>query len=154
VHFATTLFPRIRERLPHARFIIAGSQPPRAVRDLASPDIVVAGFVDDLTEHYETCRVFVVPIRFAAGISMKLTEAMSAGIPAVVSAVGAAGLDLRDGREALIARSDDEFVDKVVQAYEDEPLWTTLQRTAQDYIRGRCAPDVMRVTLVDALGGP
>lgn len=154
VHFATTMFPKIRERLPHARFIIAGSQPPSAVRDLASPDIVVAGFVDDLTEHYETCRVFVVPIRFAAGISMKLTEAMSAGIPAVVSTVGAAGLDLRDGREALIARSDDEFVDKVVQAYEDEPLWTTLQRAAQDYIRGRCGPDVMRATLVDALGGP
>lgn len=153
VHFATTLFPKIRERLPDARFVIAGSQPPGRVRDLASPHVTVAGYVEDLTEHYERCRLFVVPIRFAAGISMKLTEAMSAGIPAVVSEVGAAGLDLQDGREALIARSDAEFVDKVVQAYGDESRWTALQRGAAEYIRRRCAPEAMRATLVRALGG-
>jgi len=31
----------------------------------------------------------------------------------------------------LIAHRDDDFVDKVVQLYEDEPLWTTVQRAAQ-----------------------
>jgi GT2 family glycosyltransferase/glycosyltransferase involved in cell wall biosynthesis len=153
VHFAKTLFPRIRERLPDARFMIVGSQPPVVVRDLASPAVGVAGYVEDLTEHYETCRVFVVPTRFAAGISLKLIEAMSAGIPAVVSVVAAAGLDLQDDREALIAPDDDAFVDKVVQAYEDEPVWTALQRGAAEYVRRRCAPDVMRAALVDALGG-
>ena len=72
----------------------------------------------------------------------------------MVSTVGAAGLDLCDGREALIAQSDDQFVEKVVQLYEDESLWVTLQRAAQDYIRRHCAPEVMRKTLADALSGP
>ncbi len=110
--------------------------------------------MEDLTEYYERCRVFVAPTQFGAGISLKLIEAMSYGIPAVVSTVGAAGLDLYDGREALIAQSDDQFVEKVVQLYEDESLWTTLQRAAQDYIRRHCDPEVMRKTLAGVLSGP
>jgi glycosyltransferase involved in cell wall biosynthesis len=154
VHFATTLFPRIRERLPHARFVVVGVQPPSIVQDLASPHVVVSGYVEDLTEPYERCRVFVAPLRFGAGISLKLLEAMSYGLPAVVSPVGAAGLDLRDGREALIAQSDDQFVDKVVQLYEDASLWTTVQSAAQEYIKRECAPDVMRGRLTAALRAP
>ena len=154
LYFATTLFPRIRQRLPDSRFVVVGTQPPSSIQDLTSRHIIVAGYVEDLTEYYERCRVFVVPLQFGAGISLKLIEAMSYGIPAVVSTVGAAGLGLGDGREALIAQSDDEFVEKVVQLYEDESLWATVQRAAQDYIRRRCASEVMRNKLADALSGP
>jgi hypothetical protein len=51
-------------------------------------------------------------------------------------------------------QSDDQFVEKVVQLYEDESLWATLQHTAQDYIRRHSDPEVMRKTLADALSGP
>jgi len=150
-HFAATLFPSVRRRLPDCRFVIVGSEPPRSVQELASPHVVVTGYVEDLKGYYEACRAFVVPLRFGAGISLKLVEAMSHGIPAVASTVAAAGLGLEDGREALIARSDDEFVDKVVRLYEDETLWSEVQRAAQDYIRVHCSDDVMRAKLADAL---
>jgi GT2 family glycosyltransferase/glycosyltransferase involved in cell wall biosynthesis len=151
LYFATTLFPRIRHRLPGCRFVIAGSQPPASVRDLAGPDIVVTGYVEDLTTYYERCRVFVVPLRFGGGISLKLIEAMSEGIPAVVSRFGGVGLDLDDGREALVAERDDEFVDKVVRLYEDEVLWTTVQRAAQRYVRRNFSRDAMRDQLANLL---
>ena len=134
--------------------MVVGTQPPGRIQGLASPHIVVTGYVEDLTEYYEKCRVFVVPVQFGAGISLKLIEAMSYGIPVVVSTVGAAGLHLDEGREALIAESDDEFVEKVVRLYEDESLWATVQRAGQDYVRRHCAPDAMRKRLADALSDP
>jgi glycosyltransferase involved in cell wall biosynthesis len=152
MHFAHHVFPAIRQRVPDCRFVIVGAEPPGVVRRLASPHIVVAGYVDALEEYYDKCRVFVVPLRFGAGISLKLIEAMSQGIPAVVSTVGATGLGLEDGREALIACDDGEFVDKVVELYEDEALWGAVQRAAQDFVRRQYSSDVMRRRLAEALG--
>ncbi len=63
----------------------------------ASDSIVVTGYVPDLADYYQSCRVFVAPLRFGAGISYKLTEAMSHGIPSVVSPLVAEGLMLTDG---------------------------------------------------------
>jgi glycosyltransferase involved in cell wall biosynthesis len=152
VHFARDLFPAIRERLPDCRFVIVGAEPPDVVHRLAAPHVVVAGYVEDLEEYYEKCRVFVVPLRFGAGISLKLVEAMSQGIPSVVTTVGATGLGLADGSEALIARDDREFIDKVVDLYEDEARWTAVQRAAQDYVERRYSSDVMRQRLAEVLG--
>ena len=84
------------------------------IQRLASPHVEVTGFVEDLTKYYEMCRIFVVPLRFGAGINYKLTEAMSYGIGAVGSRIMAQGLDVQNGREVLIAENDDDFVDKVV----------------------------------------
>ena len=72
-------------------------------------------------------------------------------IPTVVSAAGATGLDLEDGREALIAQDDDQFVDKVVQLYGQERLWNAVQGAAQHYIRRHYSPGSMRKQLADVL---
>ena len=77
---------------------------------------------------------------------------MSQGIPAVVTTVGATGLGLEDRREALIARNDGEFIDKVIELYEDETLWVAVQRAAQDHVRRQYSSDVMRRRLAEAIG--
>jgi O-antigen biosynthesis protein len=151
LHFAKKLFPKIHKRLPDCRFIVVGSHPPASIQGLASECIIVTGFVEDVKDYYEKCRLFVVPLRFGAGISLKLTEAMGYGIPAVVLPFPAAGLGLQDGREVLIAKDDDEFVAKVVQLYEDERLWFTVQQSAQDYIRQHCSPEAMKQELSDII---
>jgi len=151
IHFATKVFPAICEKLPDCRFVIVGSQPPESVRKLASRDVVITGFVEDLREYYETCRVFVVPLRFGAGLNYKLTEAMSYGIPSVISVVAAQGLDVQSEREVLIAQDDDEFAEKTIRLYTDEALWHEVQREAQRYIRDKCAPEIMKQKLAEII---
>jgi len=152
LHFATEVFPKIRKRLPNIRFIVVGSNPPKAIQELYSESITVTGFVQDLREYYEKCRICVVPLRFGAGINYKLTEALSYGIPAVVSKQGASGLNLTDGQQVLIAENDEEFVQKVIQLEQDEKLWHKLQKSGQQYIRDHCSPEVMRENLYKILG--
>lgn len=132
--------------------IVAGSTPPERIRRCASSSIVITGYVEDLLDYYDSCRVFVVPLRFGAGINYKLTEAMSYGIPAVVSPLAANGLALRDGNEVFVGAEPAEFVHKVEELYTNESLWKQIQSRAQDYIRETFAPEFTRSQLESILG--
>ena len=67
---------------------------------------------------------------------MKLIEAMSFGVPSVVSELTASQLDLTDGPEVLVAKSTEEFVQKVIKLYRNEKLWYKIQqRNAIEYVR-------------------
>ncbi len=69
---------------------------------------------------------------------MKLIEAMSFGVPSVVSELTASQLDLTDGTEVLVAKSTEEFVQKVIKLYQNEKLWYKIQqRNAIEYVRVR-----------------
>ena len=69
---------------------------------------------------------------------MKLIEAMSFGVPSVVSELTASQLDLTDGPEVLIAKSTEEFVQKVIKLYQNEKLlYKIQQRNAIEYVRVR-----------------
>lgn len=150
-HFVEHLFPRILQALPDCRLFVVGSQPPASIARLASANIVITGFVPSLRQYYEQCRVFVAPIRFMAGISLKLIEAMSYGIPTVASSIAASGLKLRDGAETLVAQDDDDFITKVLELYVNETRWYEIQHSAQNYIRDRCSPETMRRQLAAIL---
>ena len=69
---------------------------------------------------------------------MKLIEAMSFGVPSVVSELTASQLDLTDGPEVLVAKSTEEFVQKVIKLYRNEKLlYKIQQRNAIEYVRVR-----------------
>jgi len=69
---------------------------------------------------------------------LKLIEAMSFGVPSVVSELTASQLDLTDGPEVLVAKSTEEFIQKVIKLYQNEKLWYKIQqRNAIEYVRVR-----------------
>lgn len=146
-YFAKTIFPHIKKKIPEIHFIIAGSNAPNSVWQLASESVSVLGYVQDLRELYAKARVFVVPIRFGAGAMWKVTEAMSLGLPCVLSAVAAEGLEIKDREEALIARDDGEFIEKTIQLYNDKALWADVRRQALDYVATNCDPTGMEEKL-------
>ncbi len=109
------------------------------------------GDLKDLRELYDSRRVFVAPIRFGAGIMLKLVEAMAAGLPCVVSATGAHGLSLTDEQEALVARSDDDFVEKTVRLYGDAQLWSHIRKGELEFVEKNFGPANMEKNLDDFL---
>jgi glycosyltransferase involved in cell wall biosynthesis len=146
LYFAKEVFPKLREAIS-CRFFITGLNPPDSIKKLSSSSVIVTGYVKDLREYYDKCRVFVVPHRYSAGISWKLQEAMSYGIPSVVSELTASQLDLTDGNEVLIAKNTDEFVQKIIKIYQDEKLWYQLQQNALKYIHRTCNSETMKTAL-------
>ncbi len=147
IYFAKTMLPRIRERIPGCQLTVAGSNPPASVRRLASSFVKVTGYLKDLRKLYESCRIFVSPTRFAAGMMWKVTEAMSYGIPCVLSAVAAQGMEISDGKEALVASDEKDFIEKTLRLYQDETLWSRIRERELEYIAKSCDPAALEKSL-------
>ena len=103
--------------------------------------------MEDLSQYIKSCRVNVVPTRYAAGIPLKLLEAMSYGIPTVASSIIAGQLHLADSQQVLIAQNKEEFASKVIQLYSDEELWKKLQTNSINYIKDNYSREVMTKSL-------
>lgn len=67
------------------RLHVVGRVESAEIEALASDRVVLHGVVEDLQPLYGRCRVFVAPTRYAAGIPLKVVEAMGEGIPCVVT---------------------------------------------------------------------
>jgi hypothetical protein len=76
---------------------IVGADPPATIRSLATDDLVIAGFVPDLTPYLEGCRVSISPLRYGAGVKGKVNQAMSAGLPVVATTPSIEGMHLTPG---------------------------------------------------------
>jgi len=122
------IWPLIKNRLDKAKLYIIGSGPPEEIKKLASDDVKVTGFVQDLEPYYSDCTVNLAPLRFGAGVKGKITQSLAMGLPVVTTTVGAEGMELADGQNCMIADTPDEFAKKAVQVYTDKELWGTLSR--------------------------
>jgi glycosyltransferase involved in cell wall biosynthesis len=147
--FLDHVFPEVERELG-CTFRVVG-RAPEVLRARASSSVEFTGFVPDLGPEYERHRVFVVPHQFSAGIAYKLDEAMSRGIPAVVSELTARQLGLVDGEMVLVGRTPEEFARKIVELYRDPELWARLRHNALYHVADRCDPGKVKATLMNAL---
>src|SRR5262249_10860428 len=131
-------------------FLVAGVGASPEVQRAAAEHhecVTLLGFIDDLASFYDRCRVFVAPHRFAAGIPLKVVEAMANGVPCVISPLLAEQLGVTDDVEALVAADPEEFAQQIKRLYGDAALWQRIQRRAFRMIRERFDPAIMREVL-------
>ncbi|OYV66644.1 MAG: glycosyl transferase family 2, partial [Deltaproteobacteria bacterium 21-66-5] len=105
VYFLKEIMPGLRERLPGVKLHIFGSNMTDRLREMATEDVVIEGFVERVEEVYDRCRVFVAPLLSGAGIKGKVIGALAAGTPSVVSPLAAEGVGVSAGVEAIVAES-------------------------------------------------
>ena len=126
--FVFSVMPHLRRLLSGVRFYIVGSKPPAEIQLLASEDVIVTGFVENLEPLLDRMRVSVAPLRYGAGIKGKIGTALASGLPVVATSLAAEGMSLIDGETILIADDPENFAQKVSQLYNDETLWYRLSR--------------------------
>lgn len=144
------ILPAIRhENICHVTIVgMDASEAMRAAATEAGNAVTLTGYVEDLAPVYRKSRVFVSPHRWAAGIPLKVIEAMSFGVPCVVSKLLAEQLEITDGNEALVAATPDDFAEKIGRLLRDDDLWREIQRNACAFVQDRYDPTIMRERLV------
>ena len=136
--FYQQVFPLVRNRVPTARFIIAGYGPPLELTSLtADPQVEVTGFVDDLDRCHKEAAVFVAPILTGGGIIVKLLDALAAGTPTVSTTFGNEGVGALPGRDLLVADSPEEFASAVVKLLTDPAYAETVGKNGREFVRQR-----------------
>ena len=151
--FIREVLPKLRETLPGVELLLVGDGAPHEFSQLAAEGVRLLGYVPDVDPLFARSRVFVAPIRFGAGVKGKIGEALAYAIPLVTTTVGAEGMSLRDGEEALIADTADGFAAAVVRLYRDAELWSRLASNAHAHVERHFSPRVVGRIVNDSVKG-
>jgi len=75
------------------------------------------------------------PIPFGAGLKGKLWESMQFGLPNVTSSIGAEAMHKYLPWNGFIEDSDEEFVEKAVELYQNESVWNLANGNALEILK-------------------
>jgi sugar transferase (PEP-CTERM/EpsH1 system associated) len=135
--FVRRVWPQIAQRRPELDFVIAGRNPTREVRGLASDRVRVTGTVDDVRPFYRSALAVVVPLRIGGGTRLKILEAMAARVPVISTHLGAEGIDVTHNVHVLLADSDAEIVAAIDHLARSSETRFRLVQAAHDLVTGQ-----------------
>jgi glycosyltransferase involved in cell wall biosynthesis len=121
------ILPRVRVKQPCELVLVGPSPPP----EIASSHVIVTGEVSDVAPYLDRASVVVAPLAHGGGMRIKVLEALAAGKALVASPLALDGLSVTDGREVLVAETDDEFADAIGRLLSDSHLRVHIARGAR-----------------------
>ena len=136
-YFVEEIWPVIIQKVPNAKFVIAGQRPVAKVLSLKSNNIEVTGFIPNLADEYAKAHVVVSPLRIGAGTQNKVLEALAMDIPVVSTNVGYAGLELEKGEGIALSHNSDEFAQNVIDILTNIDIRNDLGSKGGQKIRSR-----------------
>jgi GT2 family glycosyltransferase len=128
--FVREIWPLVRRQLPSATLTVAGTLSDQH-DDLAGPGVHLAGLVDVLTPLYDAARVFIAPVRFAAGVPLKILEATAAGLPTVSTCLMAEQLGWLHGHQILAHDQPEDVARSCIELHENNAKWSAIRDDAQ-----------------------
>lgn len=134
--FVKDVLPLIKKERPATKFYIVGAEPPQSIMALASDDVVVTGFVDDLEATIGDSCLAVAPVRVAAGIQNKVLVAMGCGLPVVMSSLISQAIpELHDGENCFIRDKATDIAQQCVQMMQDSTCRNSIGQKGYDTVR-------------------
>jgi glycosyltransferase involved in cell wall biosynthesis len=132
---AESILPRVWAELPDASLTIVGGPVPadllasrKRLDAKRASRIHLLGVVPDVRPHLADARVYANPLRHGAGSSLKIAEALGAGIPIVSTELGVRGFGLVPGRHYLQAETDEDQALAIARVLRDPDLGAALAR--------------------------
>jgi len=130
-YFVDYVMPILRKKIPDIKFHIYGSKVTKEIELLACEDVIIEGFVENLSSVFDSCRVFVAPLISGAGIKGKVIESFAYGVPSVLSPIASESTGAVDGVSALIANNPEEWAEAISYLYTSEDKWNEISKAAQ-----------------------
>ncbi|WP_052128551.1 glycosyltransferase [Neosynechococcus sphagnicola] len=149
--FVQEVMPLLHRHLPDLRFLIYGSKVTAEIEALQSDTVIIKGFVQDVAEAYNSCRVFVAPLQIGAGIKGKVIDALAYGVPTVMTPIAAEGTGIRHGIEAMIVDEPQRWAEAVMELYSNQVRWQAMSTAAQTFAQVQFSFEVGRSLMRKAL---
>jgi len=122
---------------PALQFVIAGARPDKRVLKLASDNVIVTGWMDDVRDAYAASRVFVAPLWKGTGQQNKIMEAMAMGIPCITTSVVNNAIGAEPNEEIMVADTAEEFAQSIQQVLGDQALSARLASNGRTFVSSR-----------------
>jgi glycosyltransferase involved in cell wall biosynthesis len=118
----------VRTAVPGVRLKITGNAPPAVRQSIVDGAVEFTGLVPDLFDIYDSARVAIGPLRYGAGLSIKVLEALKFGVPVVTTAIAGPDLDRLVPDGVWMADSASAFAEGVVTLLTDAEEWQRRRR--------------------------
>ena len=148
------VMPKVWESVPDAEVYLVGSKPTADVQALSTTRrVTVTGSVtaEELAQHYASARVSVVPLRFGAGVKLKVVETMQSGVPLVTTSVGLQGLPGIDGT-LQPHDAPAQIAAELIELLRSDELWMARSSSQTRYVRSHFSTTQMQQRFLDLLG--
>lgn len=122
-HLLADIWPRVLHRRPDAELILVGKNTPSQLEAYNRvPNVRPLGRVDAIQPHVGTAACSVIPIRVGSGTRIKILESWALGRAVVTTRQGGEGLEVEDGKNALVREDPTDFAEAIVELLEDPVL--------------------------------
>lgn len=127
---------RILPQLKEQRLLIAGARPAHSIQLLENEYVHVSGWLEDIRTAYGSAHIFIAPIFMGSGQQNKVLEAMSMGMPCLVTSQVNEAIGAIPGEAILLAETAEDFVKGVVKL-QDETYRNQVGRAARQFIESK-----------------
>lgn len=133
-YLVRNILPVCRERGMKLNLLIAGARPDKRVLRLASRNVQVSGWMEDIRYAYNRSKIFVAPIFTGMGQQNKILEAMSMELPCITTTMVNNAIGAEPGREILIADDPTSYARHIEMLLKDHPAARETGKAARVFI--------------------
>jgi GT2 family glycosyltransferase/glycosyltransferase involved in cell wall biosynthesis len=152
LRLANHIMPLVHRQLPGLPLHLVGAEAPRSVRDLASGVVKVVGHAPDLAHALRGVLCTAAPLRYGAGVKVKVLTSLALGLPCVMSEVAAEGIALPESLAWLVACSEAEMAERIVALHQAPELAERLSHNGINFVRTHYRAAVILQQFAAAIG--
>lgn len=144
---AQEIMPLVWREVEQARLVLIGYAPPKEVLSLAGPRIVVTGQVPELEPYMDQARVNLAALRFGAGVKGKVVQSLQMGVPVITTPVGAEGIGMVSGRDAIVAEGREALAEAVILLLRDAHRCAKLSSAGVELVKRKFSREMASLAI-------
>lgn len=133
-YFIRDILPLIRPRLDVTFRIVGRISQEQSKRLKQEPSVEVTGEVPNVADAVDDAWIGVCPMRLGAGVQNKVLEYMALALPAIVSQVGAEGLDAINDESLLVASHPQDWANQIIKLWAEPTKASALAKAGRTYV--------------------
>jgi sugar transferase (PEP-CTERM/EpsH1 system associated) len=133
-YLAFEIMPLLLITHPKIKLAIAGASPHASVKRLATKNIIVTGWMNNITDAYNQSRIFIAPMQIGTGMQNKILEAMAMELPCISSKLAAEAIGSEHEKNILIGNNKEEYLTHISTLLNNQNKSETLAKNAFKFV--------------------
>jgi polysaccharide biosynthesis protein PslH len=128
------ILPELKKTKPQIKILIAGTSPDKRVLRLASQNVTVCGWVENMRDCYAKSKIFAAPMQIGTGLQNKLLEAMAMKLPCITSGLANKALLAQEDIEILVGYSPEDYAVKIIKLLDNQESYQQIAENGYQFV--------------------
>lgn len=129
--FIDNVLPKLKGN----RFVIVGNKPAKELICRANDQVIIKGFVEDVSPYFRESLCLVAPLVLGAGVKIKIIEGLSSGIPVLTNKLGIEGINALNGRDFFFCEEPQEYIQVIENLNSGKIDCAKVENNAKNFIK-------------------